>query len=83
VDPLAALTGMPLAHGGTAGAIVEVASALAIVALGLAYWVGQRHKDSDDVGGTSRFPQTPSTGPRSRTGRSAAGHRDKDSEEED
>jgi hypothetical protein len=74
---------MPLAHGGTAGAIVEVASALAIVALGLAYWVGQRHKDSDDVGGTSRFPQTPSTGPRSRTGRSAAGQRHKDSEEED
>jgi hypothetical protein len=48
VDPLAALTGWPLAHGGTAGLVVEIASALAIVALGLAYWVGQRHKDSDD-----------------------------------
>jgi len=46
VDPLAALT--PLAHGGTAGLIVELASALAIVALGLAFWVGQRHKDSDE-----------------------------------
>jgi hypothetical protein len=38
---------LPLAHGGTAGLVVEIASALAIVALGLAYWVGQRHKDSD------------------------------------
>jgi hypothetical protein len=47
VDPLAALTGLPLAHGGTAGLVVEIASALAIVALGLAYWVGQRHKDSN------------------------------------
>jgi hypothetical protein len=79
VDPLAALTGVPLAHGGTAGLVVEIASALAIVALGLAYWVGQRHKDSEEVGGTSRFPKTPSTGPRSRTGRSAAGQRHKDS----
>lgn len=48
MDPLAALTDIPLAHGGTAGLIVELASALAIVALGLAYWVGQRQKDPDD-----------------------------------
>lgn len=48
MDPLAALTDAPLAHGGTAGLIVELATALAIVALGLAYWVGQRHKDPDD-----------------------------------
>lgn len=39
------MTAWPLAHGGTAGLIVEIAGALAIVALGLAYWVGQRHKD--------------------------------------
>jgi hypothetical protein len=83
VDPLAALTDIPVAHGGTAGLIVELASALAIVALGLAYWVGQRHKDSEDAGGTSRFPQTPSPGPRSRTGRSAAGQRHKDPDDED
>jgi hypothetical protein len=50
VDPLAALTGCPLAHGGTAGLIVEIATALGIVALGLAYWVGHRHKDSDGEG---------------------------------
>jgi hypothetical protein len=82
VDPVAALT-VPLAHGGTAGLVVELASALAIVALGLAYWVGQRHKDSGDVEGTSRFPQTPSPGPHSRTGRSAAGQRHKDPDDED
>jgi hypothetical protein len=82
VDPVAALT-VPLAHGGTAGLIVELASALAIVALGLAYWVGQRHKDSGDVEGTSRFPQTPSPGPHSRKGRSAAGQRHKDPDDED
>ncbi|HYZ18589.1 MAG TPA: hypothetical protein VE615_03505 [Gaiellaceae bacterium] len=48
MDPLAALIAPPLAHGGTAGAIVEIATAVAIVALGLAYWVGHRHKDSEE-----------------------------------
>jgi hypothetical protein len=32
----------PLAHGGTAGLAVEVAFALAIVAIALAAWVGGR-----------------------------------------
>jgi hypothetical protein len=33
---------MPLAHGGVAGAVVEAAFALAIVAIALAAWVGGR-----------------------------------------
>jgi hypothetical protein len=32
----------PLAHGGVAGAVVEVALALLIVAIALAVWVGGR-----------------------------------------
>jgi hypothetical protein len=47
VDPLAALT-VPLAHGGLGGLLVELAAALAIVALGLAFWVGNRGKIEDD-----------------------------------
>jgi hypothetical protein len=47
VDPLAALT-VPLAHGGVAGAVVEVLSAVAIVALGLAFWVGNRRNPPDE-----------------------------------
>ena len=37
-----------LAHGGWGGLAVEVASALAIVALGLAVWVGNRRVRSDE-----------------------------------
>jgi hypothetical protein len=37
-----------LAHGGWGGLAVEVASALAIVALGLAVWVGNRRDRSDE-----------------------------------
>jgi hypothetical protein len=33
---------MPLAHGGVAGLVVELAFALAIVAIALAAWVGGR-----------------------------------------
>ena len=35
-----------LAHGGLGGAAVEVAGAIAIVALGLAFWVGNRRERS-------------------------------------
>lgn len=31
-----------LAHGGWGGLVVEIAGALAILALGLAFWVGNR-----------------------------------------
>jgi len=34
-----------LAHGGVAGAIVEVSIALLIVAIALAAWVGNRKED--------------------------------------
>ena len=37
-----------LAHGGWGGLAVEVASALAVVALGLAVWVGNRRDRSDE-----------------------------------
>jgi hypothetical protein len=37
-----------LAHGGWAGLAVELAGALAIVALGLAFWVGNRRERSDE-----------------------------------
>jgi hypothetical protein len=37
----------PLAHGGTAGAIVEVSFALLIVALALAAWVGSKRDDEE------------------------------------
>ena len=37
-----------LAHGGWGGLAVELASALAIVALGLALWVGNRRDRSDE-----------------------------------
>jgi hypothetical protein len=33
---------MPLAHGGTAGLVLEVSAALGVVALGLAAWLGAR-----------------------------------------
>jgi hypothetical protein len=33
---------MPVAHGGVAGAVVEVAFALMIVAIALAAWLGGR-----------------------------------------
>jgi hypothetical protein len=36
---------MLLAHGGVAGAIVEVSIALLIVAIALAAWVGNRKED--------------------------------------
>jgi hypothetical protein len=32
----------PIAHGGTAGAVVELSLALLIVAIALAVWVGTR-----------------------------------------
>jgi hypothetical protein len=41
------MTGV-LAHGGWAGLAVEIAGALAIVALGLAVWVGNRRERSDE-----------------------------------
>jgi hypothetical protein len=34
--------GLPLAHGGTAGAIVELALVAGVVAIMLAVWVGKR-----------------------------------------
>lgn len=37
-----------LAHGGWGGLAVELASALAVVALGLAVWVGNRRDRSDE-----------------------------------
>jgi hypothetical protein len=37
---------LPLAHGGVAGAVVEVSFALLIVAIALAAWVGNR-KDEE------------------------------------
>lgn len=37
-----------LAHGGVGGLAVELASALAIVALGLAVWIGNRRDHSDE-----------------------------------
>ena len=37
-----------LAHGGWGGLAVELASALAIIALGLAVWVGNRRDRSDE-----------------------------------
>jgi hypothetical protein len=37
-----------LAHGGWAGLAVEVAAAVGIVALGLAFWVGNRGERRDE-----------------------------------
>jgi hypothetical protein len=37
-----------LAHGGWGGLAVEVAVAVAILALGLAFWVGHRRDRVDD-----------------------------------
>jgi hypothetical protein len=37
-----------LAHGGWVGLAVEVAGALAIVVLGLAFWVGNRRERSPE-----------------------------------
>jgi hypothetical protein len=39
---MAAVGELVLAHGGVAGAVIETAFALLIVALGLAVWVGTR-----------------------------------------
>jgi hypothetical protein len=36
-----------LAHGGVAGAVVETAFALLIVAIALAVWVGNRRDDKE------------------------------------
>jgi hypothetical protein len=44
VDPLAAI----VAHGGTWGLLVEIATALGVVVLGLAFWVGNRRDRSDE-----------------------------------
>jgi hypothetical protein len=41
------VTGL-LAHGGWGGLAVEIASVLAILALGLAVWVGNRRERSDE-----------------------------------
>jgi hypothetical protein len=41
------MTGL-LAHGGWAGLAVEIAGAVAILALGLAVWVGNRRERSDE-----------------------------------
>lgn len=40
-----------LAHGGTAGAIVEASFALLVVALALAAWVGSKRDDEEQNGG--------------------------------
>jgi hypothetical protein len=37
-----------LAHGGWGGLVVELAGAVAILALGLAFWVGNRGERSDE-----------------------------------
>jgi hypothetical protein len=37
-----------LAHGGTWGLAVEIASALGIVLLGLAVWIGNRRESSGE-----------------------------------
>jgi hypothetical protein len=37
-----------LAHGGWGGLAVELASAIAIIALGLAVWVGNRRERPDE-----------------------------------
>jgi hypothetical protein len=36
-----------LAHGGWAGLMVEIAALLAILALGLAFWVGNRREGQE------------------------------------
>lgn len=41
------MTGL-VAHGGWAGLAVEIAGAVAILALGLVFWVGNRHERSDE-----------------------------------
>jgi hypothetical protein len=45
VDPLAALI---VAHGGTAGAVVEAAIAVGLVAIALAAWLAVRDDDEQD-----------------------------------
>jgi hypothetical protein len=47
---------VPLAHGGVAGAVVETAFALLIVAIALAVWVGSR---GDDAPGASDSDDDP------------------------
>ncbi len=47
VDPVPPVSGL-LAHGGVGGLAVELASAIAIIALGLAVWVGNRRDRSDE-----------------------------------
>jgi hypothetical protein len=37
-----------LAHGGWAGLAVELAAVIGILALGLAFWVGNRRERSDE-----------------------------------
>jgi hypothetical protein len=37
-----------VAHGGWAGLAVEIAAAVGILALGLAFWVGNRRDKSDE-----------------------------------
>jgi hypothetical protein len=46
----ALLAVIPLAHGGTAGAIVEASFALLIVAIALAAWVGSKKDDEEHDG---------------------------------
>ena len=47
VDPVPPVSGL-LAHGGVGGLAVELASAIAIIALGLAVWIGNRRDRSDE-----------------------------------
>ena len=44
---MAAVLGLVFAHGGVAGAVMEVSGALLIVAIALAAWVGGR-KDREE-----------------------------------
>jgi hypothetical protein len=45
VVALGELNGALIAHGGTAGAVVELSLALLIVAIALAVWVGGRRDE--------------------------------------
>ena len=45
---MAALERLIVAHGGTAGLLVEVAAIVAIVLLGVVVWVSSRRRDEPD-----------------------------------
>jgi hypothetical protein len=51
VDPVAALS--LVAHGGVAGAVVEISLALLLVGLAAAIWLGRGEDDADRADETS------------------------------